>query len=116
MSIGDVRDEIADSLNVLRPDLLVEADMRKFDSDTIPLFIFGAGAGGLETDTALFTTSNIYGSFYNAGSDTLIITNLRAVMIAGTTPLGTDTLAIKSIGTTRNWHWRWHGAEHMHLG
>ncbi len=88
VAIADVRDEIADSLNVLRPDL------RTYDSDTTALFIFGAGAGGLETDTALFTTSNIYGSFFNAGSDTLIVTNLRAVMIAGTTPLGTDTLSI----------------------
>lgn len=93
--IGDVRDEIADSLNVLRDDILSENDLRKFDSDTIPLFTFGAGSGGLESDTALFTTSNIYGAFYNTGSDTLIVTNLRAVMIAGTTPLGTDTLSIQ---------------------
>lgn len=129
VTISDVRDEIADSLNVLRPlyvevadsatmlanyalisevraivndtadvvrgEMLTESDLRKYDSDTTTLFVFGAGSGGAEADTALFTTSNIYGSFYNAGSDTLIITSLRAVMIAGTTPSGTDTLAIQ---------------------
>jgi len=94
VSIGDVRDEIADSLNVLREDILTESDLRKFSSDTTTLFVFGAGSGGAEADTALFTTSNIYGSFYNAGSDTLVVTSLRAVMIAGTTPSGTDTLSI----------------------
>jgi len=93
--IGDVRDEIADSLNALRPSILTEADLRKYDSDTTTLFVFGAGSGGAEADTALFTASNIYGSFYNAGSDTLVVTSLRAVMIAGTTPLGTDTLSIQ---------------------
>lgn len=49
----------------------------------------------METDTALFTTSNIYGSFFNAKSDTLIVTSLKAVMIPGSTPFGTDTLAVQ---------------------
>lgn len=85
VSIADVRDEIADSLDAAR----------KADSDSSFVFIFGAGAGGMETDTALFTTSNIYGVFKNTTNDTLYFTNLTAVMIAGTTPLGTDTLAIQ---------------------
>ena len=55
----------------------------------------GAGSGGMEADTALFTTSNIYGSFFNAGSDSLVITSFRPVMIAGSTPLGTDTLSLQ---------------------
>jgi hypothetical protein len=51
--------------------------------------------GGNDADTALFTTSTMYGSFYNKGSDSLIITELRAVMLAGATPLGTDTLSVQ---------------------
>ena len=93
--MSEVQGWISDTADVVRGEMLTEADLRKYDSDTITLFVFGAGSGGAEADTALFTTSNIYGSFYNAGSDTLIITNLRAVMIAGTTQLGTDTLAIQ---------------------
>ena len=93
--MSEVQGWISDTADVVRGEMLTEADLRKYDSDTTTLFVFGAGSGGAEADTALFTTSNIYGSFYNAGSDTLIITSLRAVMIAGTTPLGTDTLAIQ---------------------
>ncbi len=63
-------------------------------ADTIPLFVFGAG-GGNAADTASFTTSTLYGAFYNGGSDTLKITEFRVAMIAGSTPLGTDTLAVQ---------------------
>lgn len=94
VNLGDYAVLHSDTLLMLDP-YFTESEIRKVDSDTVPLFIFGAGSGGAEADTALFTTSNIYGSFYNAGSDTLIITSLRAVMIAGSTPLGTDTLAIQ---------------------
>jgi len=59
-------------------------------SDTIPLFVFGGG-GGNAGDTAAFTTSTIYGTFYNAGSDTLVVTELRCVMGHG---VGTDTLEV----------------------
>ena len=52
--------------------------------DTIPLAAFGAGSGAA-TDTAAFTTSAVYGSFYNAGNDTLIITQMRAGVL-GTSP------------------------------
>jgi hypothetical protein len=52
--------------------------------DTIPLAVFGAGSGAAG-DTAAFTTSAVYGSFYNAGSDTLIITQMRAGVL-GTSP------------------------------
>jgi len=58
--------------------------------DTIPIFIFGGG-GGNAGDTTTFTTSTIYGSFYNTGSDTLVITQLKCIMLgeAGDT-LGVD--------------------------
>jgi hypothetical protein len=52
--------------------------------DTIPLVSFGAGSGAAG-DTSAFTTSAVYGSFYNDGSDTLIITQMRAGVL-GTSP------------------------------
>jgi hypothetical protein len=52
--------------------------------DTVPIAVFGAGSGAAG-DTAAFTTSAVYGSFYNAGSDTLIITQMRAGVL-GTSP------------------------------
>jgi len=92
--VTDTYLETSDTTTMLSP-YFTEEEIRVVDSDTTTLFVFGTGSGGLEVDTALFTTSNIYGSFFNSGSDTLIITSLRAVMIAGTTPKGTDTLAIQ---------------------
>lgn len=59
------------------------ANLRKVDSDTIPLFVFGAG-GGLSGDTALFNNGVIAGVFYNAGSDTLIVTQLMGILGTGT--------------------------------
>jgi len=52
--------------------------------DTIPLAVFGAGSGAA-ADTLAFSTSAVYGSFYNAGNDTLIITQMRAGVL-GTSP------------------------------
>ena len=61
--------------------------------DTIPLFVFGGG-GGNDGDSTVFTTSTVYGSFFNAGSDTLAVTELRAIMATGSKALGNDTLDI----------------------
>lgn len=61
-------------------------------ADTVPLFVFGGG-GGNAGDTTMLTTSTIYGSYRVI--DTTIITSINAVMVAGTTPLGTDTLGIQ---------------------
>jgi len=57
------------------------SDSSKFtlQRDTIALASFGAG-GGQSGDTTSFSTSTIYGSFYNDGSDTLVITSIRAVL------------------------------------
>lgn len=52
--------------------------------DTCTLASFGAGVG-LSTDTAAFQTTSIYGSFYNDGSDTLIITKLK-IGLQGSSP------------------------------
>lgn len=52
--------------------------------DTCALASFGAGAG-LSTDTAAFQTTSIYGSFYNDGSDTLIVTKLK-IGLQGSSP------------------------------
>lgn len=67
-----------------------EADIRKVNSDTIPLFIFGGGVG-LASDTAFFNNGALAGSFYNSGSDTLHITSLRGVLKEGT---GTETIDV----------------------
>jgi hypothetical protein len=55
--------------------------------DTTTLVTFSAGAR-LPGDTAVFTDSTLYGSFYLDGNDTLIITKVRAVLNGGTS----DTL------------------------
>lgn len=52
--------------------------------DTTALASFGGG-GGQAGDTIAFSTSTIYGSFYNSGSDTLIITSAQ-VVLQGTSP------------------------------
>lgn len=78
----------SDTSDMLAP-YFTESEIRKADSDTIPLFIFGGG-GGQSGDTAVFSTSSIYGSFYNEGSDTLVITSLRVIMLGD----ATDTLSV----------------------
>lgn len=59
--------------------------------DTIPLFVFGAGGGNVN-DTACFSTSTIYGAFYNAGSDTLVVTSLRSVLSGSSPSLTIDVM------------------------
>lgn len=63
--------------------------------DTIPLATFGAGTG-LIADTALFNNNVLIGTFYNEGSDTLVITQLMGVMKEGT---GTETISVQI-----SWH------------
>ncbi len=58
--------------------------------DTCTLATFSAGAG-LSTDTAAFQTTTIYGSFYNDGNDTLVITKQMAVL-QGSSPSITPTV------------------------
>jgi hypothetical protein len=52
--------------------------------DTIPMFVFGAGSGA-SGDTLAFSTSAIYGSFYNDFSDTIVLTSFR-IGLQGTSP------------------------------
>jgi hypothetical protein len=75
-----------DSAAMLAPYLRsnVAAATYQLQLDTVPLAVFGAGSGAAG-DTAAFSTSAVYGSFYNAGSDTLIITQMRAGVL-GTSP------------------------------
>lgn len=64
-------------------------------TDTVPIATFGAGTG-LIADTALFNNGVLIGSFYNEGSDTLVITQLMGVMKEGT---GTETISVQF-----SWH------------
>jgi len=52
--------------------------------DTIPMFVFGAGSG-TAGDTSAFSTSSLYGAFYNTGSDTILVTSLQ-IGLQGTSP------------------------------
>lgn len=56
-------------------------------TDTLSLFTFGAGSANTG-DTLSFTTSTIYGSAFNAGTDTIIVTSVNAVM-QGSSPVAT---------------------------
>lgn len=51
--------------------------------DTTAIVTFGAGSGA-DSDTTAFTTSAIYGSFYN-DADTIVVTSFKAVL-QGTSP------------------------------
>jgi len=64
-------------------------------ADTIPLFVFGLGSG-VAADTAVFNANAIAGAFYNAGSDTLMITSLRGVLAEGS---GTESVSVQV-----SWH------------
>ncbi len=64
-------------------------------ADTIPLFVFGLGSGH-SADTALFNNGRLAGAFYNSGSDTLYVTELRGVLVEGT---GTETIDVQV-----SWH------------
>jgi len=77
---------VTDTTTMLSPYLRsnVAAATYQLILDTVPLAVFGAGSGAAG-DTAAFSTSAVYGSFYNAGSDTLIITQMRAGVL-GTSP------------------------------
>jgi len=77
---------VTDTTAMLSPYLRsnVAATTYQLQLDTVPLAVFGAGSGAAG-DTAAFSTSALYGSFYNAGSDTLIITQMRAGVL-GTSP------------------------------
>jgi hypothetical protein len=93
--VSEVRDEIADSLNVLRSGALDISDITPLLADTIPLVTFGAGSG-LIADTALMNNNVLIGCFYNDGSDTLKITKLSGILKEGT---GTETISVQI-----SWH------------
>lgn len=80
---------LADAIDILETAVLEDTtsleEVARIFTDTIPLFVFGGGGANVG-DTASFTTSTIYGSFYNGGSDTLVITEIN-VGIQGTVPI-----------------------------
>ena len=64
---------------------LIDTVLRRIE----PIFVFGGG-GGNAGDTTSFTTSTIYGAFFNEGKDTLAVTSLRVIMLGD----ATDTLSV----------------------
>jgi len=60
-------------------------------ADTVPLFVFGLGSG-IATDTAVFQTNANCGTFFNKGSDTLVITDLHGIIMTGS---GTSTVSVQ---------------------
>ena len=48
-------------------------------TSSFPISAFGGGSG-VAGDTSVFTTSAIYGAFYNDGVDTIILTGYRAIV------------------------------------
>ena len=67
------------------------SDLTPMLVDTIPLVTFGLGSGQTG-DTAVFVNGALGGSFYNEGSDTLVITQLMGVLVAG---VGTETVSVQ---------------------
>lgn len=105
-TIGSLNDNVIDSAVVVNGKLaffigvdtagfhILESDfedIRTIDSDTVPLFVFGTGSGH-SADTALFNNDRLAGAFYNSGSDTLYVTELRGVLVEGT---GTETIDVQ---------------------
>lgn len=64
-------------------------------ADTVPLFTFGTGTG-LIADTISFNDTTIMGSFFWPGSDTVIVSALRGVIVNGS---GTSTVGVQML-----WH------------
>lgn len=75
--------------------MLASLKTKVASADTIPLFVFGLGSG-VAADTAVFNDNAIAGAFYNAGSDTLMITSLHGVLAEGS---GTESVSVQV-----SWH------------
>lgn len=67
------------------------SDVAVMLADTVPIVTFSLGAG-LPADTACFNNGVLAGSFYNGGSDTLIIKKLVGILKEGT---GTETIGVQ---------------------
>jgi hypothetical protein len=92
---------VTDTTAMLSPYLRsnVAAATYQLQLDTVPLAVFGAGSGAAG-DTAAFSTSAVYGSFYNAGSDTLIITQMRAGVLGNSPSITTEVYWNDSLNIT----------------
>ena len=86
-TIGELVANEGDSVMVLWEAVFEDttdiADIAPIFTDTNTIFVFGGG-GANTGDTVSFTTSTIYGSFRNSGSDTLVITEINAVLQTAT--------------------------------
>ena len=76
--------------NVFKYEIRTPA-VKEGTQDTIPIFVFGIGSGAT-ADTACFNDGRLAGAFYHGGRDTLYVTELRGVLVAGT---GTETIDVE---------------------
>jgi hypothetical protein len=67
-------------------------------TDTIPLFTFGGGSGGAG-DTSCFRTGRFYGSFFNKGSDTLVITSMMNILHGSSASVAVDVCWHTTLGS-----------------
>lgn len=85
----------ATELEVALTDTLALSKLVNLQSDTIPIAVFGGGGGQL-ADTALFSNTAMYGFYYYAGSDTLVVTSLKGILVRGS--------GVSSVGVQISWH------------
>jgi hypothetical protein len=95
LSIGDAAStyltQAASTVDSATASLTTNRNTTQMKADTSAIFAFGGG-GGNAGDTTAFTTSTIYGSFFNKGTDTLYVTSLYCVMRHG---IGLDTIDVQ---------------------
>lgn len=65
-------------------EVLTDSTYRSYLRDTTTLYSFGAGIAAAG-DTAAFTTSSLYGAFFNSTTDTIVVTRFQ-VGLLGTSP------------------------------
>ena len=101
ISQNNAKVNISDTAAMLSPYLRsnVANATYQLQLDTVPIAVFGAGSGAAG-DTLAFSTSALYGSFYNAGNDTLIITQMRAGVLGTSPSINTEVYWNDSLNIT----------------
>jgi hypothetical protein len=78
-----------DNAKLDKADTIYAGTQIPLNADSSWSVVFGAG-GGNAADTSAFTTSTMYGTFTNDGSDTLVVWKLKVLMMGDVS----DTLSV----------------------